>query len=182
MTNLFTRWVSRPATRSPSAILAVVALLSLTLPTQAGAQAQEAPRSRRTVISANPFGLLLELFNAEIEHAVSSSLTAGVGGSTVVLDGQDYRNLDAFVRFYPQGSPLQGWALGAKAGITQLPGSGTYPGFGFDVNWSTLTGADDRFYIGLGFGLKRLLVGGDEFLTPQIVPTLRLVNIGWMLR
>lgn len=145
------------------------------------AQAQTPATSPVTVISANPFGLLLEFFNAEFEREVSGSLSAGVGGSTVVLDEQDYRNVDAFVRFYPSGIPLRGWALGAKLGITQIPGSGTYPGLGFDVNWSTLAGANDRLYIGLGFGLKRLLGTDDAFLTPEIVPTLRIINVGWVL-
>lgn len=140
------------------------------------ASAQAAPRQQ--VISANPFGLLLEFFNAEYERVVGESSTAGVGGSFLSLDNEDYVNIDAFWRFYPQKvpTPLAGWAFGLKAGITRVGGESHF-GAGFDVNRSWLLGKDDNFYVGIGFGLKRIV--GASAGDPMFIPTFRIVNVGF---
>jgi hypothetical protein len=112
------------------------------------------------VISANPFGLILQIFNAEFERAVTGSSTAGVGGSSYFRDGEgeeDYINFDAFWRYYPGGRPFQGWSFGAKLGVTNVPDEGSFFGYGFDLNRSWLLGARNNFYVGVGFGLKRLV-------------------------
>ncbi len=156
-------------------------IASLTIPGYLAAQAQETtlPRpAHQQVISANPFGLLFELFNAEYERVVTGSSTAGVGGSTGSSEGETYLNADLFWRFYPQGTPLEGWTFGTKAGITNLPESGTFFGAGFDANYSWLLGENDNFYVGTGFGLKRLFGTNGEESDLQFVPTIRLVNIG----
>ncbi len=139
--------------------------------------AQEQGRLPQQVLSANPFGLLLEFFNAEYERVVSETSTAGVGGSTVSSDDDRYVNADAFWRFYPTGSPLNGWAFGVKAGITNVSNS-TYFGYGFDVNRSWLLGRENNFYVGIGFGLKRLIGASDVDLDLKFIPTIRLVNVG----
>lgn len=149
----------------------------------ASLQAQQVAPQYQQAISANPFGLLLEIFNAEYERVVTPSSTAGVGGSTVSSDDDRYINADVFWRFYPSGVPLDGWAFGAKAGLTRVPDHGTYFGYGFDVNHSWLLGARGNFYVGVGFGLKRLVgVPDDTSLDDDLwryVPTFRLVNIGF---
>ena len=159
------------------------AMVLLLASTPAHAQTQH-----RNVISANPFGLLLEFFNAEYERVVGESSTIGIGGSTVssdpggeFADEQDerYLNMDVFYRFYPSAKPLEGWAFGVKAGITSVTDAGTYPGFGFDVNHSWLMGKRNNFYVGIGFGLKRLLGAGDDDLGLEYVPTLRIINVGF---
>ena len=71
-------------------------MLMLALATPAEAR-QTAPQHQQA-ISANPFGLLLDFFNAEFERAVSDSATAGVGGSFLSNSGDDYVNADAFYR------------------------------------------------------------------------------------
>ena len=140
----------------------------------APASAQQAPASHRQVLSANPFGMLFGLFNAEIERSVSRSATAGVGGSVYSNESDDYVNADAFYRYYPSGRPFDGWALGIKAGVTNVDSELLF-GAGFDINWSRLMGKDEKVYMGWGFGLKRL-VGADEY--NQFIPTIRIVNIG----
>lgn len=129
------------------------------------------------VVSANPFGIMLEFFNAEYEHTAGESFTVGVGGSIFTSGNDTYRNLDAFWRFYPDASPspFQGWSFGLKAGVTSLADK-TYFGAGFDVDRSWLLGKNENFYVGLGFGLKRLIGHGDGL---RIIPTVRLVNIGY---
>ena len=142
-----------------------------------GAAAQNFNSAPTQVISANPFGIMLEFFNAEYEHTAGESFTVGVGGSIFTSDNDIYRNLDAFWRFYPDESPspFLGWSFGLKAGLTSLNDK-TYLGAGFDVDRSWLLGKNDNFYVGVGLGLKRLM-GNDAGL--RIIPTIRLVNIGY---
>jgi hypothetical protein len=148
----------------------LIAIMTLrTLPVSA-----QAPAPHEQVVSANPFGLLAEFFNAEYERRVSSSTTAGAGGSMLHAGGENYVNADVFVRYYPGGTALQGVTVGLKAGVTQVD-SRKFFGFGFDLNQSWLMGTSQKFYIGWGFGLKRL-VGAEDYI--QFIPTLRLVNIG----
>jgi hypothetical protein len=73
------------------------------------------------------------------------------------------------------GRPMDGWAFGAKGGLTRIDG-GTRSGFGFDVNRSWLLGAHQNFCVGLGVGLRRLL--GDVVDT-RFVPIFRIVNLGF---
>jgi hypothetical protein len=149
------------------------------------ARAQEPIPNYQQVISANPFGLLLEFFNAEYERALGESSTGGFGGSTFSSSGEHYVNADVFYRYYPGEGAFRGWAFGGKAGITHVSDSGTYFGFGFDVNHSWLMGRKENFYVGVGFGLKRLFglddnaldEDGDELL--DFIPTIRIVNVGF---
>jgi hypothetical protein len=146
--------------------------LGAVVPVRADAQAP--PPVFDHVISANPFGLLFNFFNAEYERRISMTSTAGLGGSTLRLDGSRYVNADVFWRFYPGGTPFAGPTLGAKIGLTSVGGD-THFGYGFDANYSWLLGPDRGLYIGLGFGLKRLV--GNEGETEGYIPTLRIVNI-----
>jgi hypothetical protein len=158
--------------RSCLALAASLVLIGLSTPAAAQAQPYQ------QVISANPFGLLLEFFNAEYERVVTVSSTAGIGGSTFSSDDDRYVNVDAFWRFYPSGVPLDGWAFGSKIGLTSVTDEGTYFGFGFDVNRSWLLGAQENFYVGLGFGLKRI-IGSPEEVSLKFIPTFRIVNVGF---
>jgi hypothetical protein len=166
--------------RSGILTLGVVCALVASSPALHG-QADPAGPGLQQAISANPFGLLFELFNAEYERVVSESSTAGFGGSFISRDSETYLNADVFWRFYMTGVPLDGWAFGAKAGLTNVPDQGTYFGFGFDFNRSWLLGKNDNFYLGIGFGLKRLLGVGDDPEDDDLlrfIPTFRIVNVG----
>jgi len=143
------------------------------------AQSMDQPAYRQ-VISANPFGLLLDLFNAEYERIISESSTAGFGGSAYFGDEDNYVNADVFWRFYPQGNPLNGWAFGVKAGITSVGDEGTYFGAGFDVNRSWVLGKSENFYVGIGFGLKRIYVSSDDSFDLNYIPTFRIINVGYV--
>jgi hypothetical protein len=161
-----------------------VCVAALGAATATGAEGQQAPPQYGQVISANPFGLLLELFNAEYERVVGQETTAGVGGSYFTSDDNRYLNADVFFRYYPQGRALEGWAFGVKTGVTSVSADSEFNGtdttlfgFGFDVNRSWLLGSRDNFYVGIGFGLKRLL--GAEEGQLSYLPTFRIVNIGF---
>ena len=165
---------------------------------------------KNTVLSVNPFGLMLDLFNAEIERVISPTSTIGFGGSgyfpqetqaddRYCMDSGDlycvnnyqyeetdlnYINADVFWRYYPSGTALTGWMFGVKTGITDFFEEGTYWGYGFDFNRSWLLGPEGKFYMGIGFGLKRLYkTGGSTSDNPwfedrRYIPTIRIVNVG----
>jgi hypothetical protein len=166
----------RKFTGATAAVFLALAFFGAT-PNSAAAQTAEFP-ARTQVISANPFGLLLELFNAEYERVVGTSSTAGVGGSSYFGTNDAYVNADIFWRFYPQGTPFHGWAFGVKAGITNVGDEGTYFGAGFDVNRSWLLGQQENFYVGVGFGLKRMYISSDESFDLKYIPTFRIINVG----
>lgn len=165
------------------------ALLFAGLLTATPAHAQEPALEYKNVISANPFGLLLEWFNAEYERVIGESSTVGIGGSTYSTETEDdfgettdqgYTNADVFYRFYPSGRPLDGWMFGIKAGVTSVDEEGTFFGYGFDVNRSWLLGKRNNFYVGVGFGLKRLVgTPEDEGVELKYYPTFRIVNVGF---
>jgi hypothetical protein len=78
---------------------------------------------------------------------------------------------------------MDGLAFGVKVGVTNVTDFGSFIGVGFDVNYSWLLGRNDGFYVGLGFGLKRLYGTPDADEDPfddvlKIIPTFRIVNIG----
>jgi hypothetical protein len=168
-------------------VAVVILILGLSgLPLTAQQREEFQPRN---VISANPFGLLLEVFNAEYERVISPTSTIGFGGSTIKHETDvrthRYVNLDMFWRFYPGESRTRtykapvGWAFGAKMGITAV-NSATYLGYGFDLNRSFVLGPNDNFYVGLGFGLKRLIGAPHDELGLSLIPTIRLVNVGFV--
>jgi hypothetical protein len=140
-------------------------------------------------ISANPVGLLFDLFNFDYERRATDSVSIGVGGSTSTTevyeyDGfynesshrERYLNGDVYVRFYPSGTALNGLAFGVKIGLTQVPDQGSYFGYGFDVNKSRIF--RNHFYFGYGAGLKRLVGVDKGNFDLEYIPTLRL-NVGF---
>jgi hypothetical protein len=137
-------------------------------------------------VSANPFGILLNLFNAEYEQRVTTSTSLGVGGSFLSTDDSDYVNSDVFFRYYPSGTALNGFALGVKAGLTRVDDNcgircgrdetTTAFGVGFDTNYSRLLSRRQHLYVGAGFGLKRLFGLPNAHL--RLIPTIRIVNVG----
>lgn len=133
------------------------------------------------VLSGNPIGYLIGLYNAEYEVRAGRFVTFGAGASRLGWgpDGFDhntpYLNGDVFLRYYPGGEAFNGIAVGVKAGYTQLPGSGRFLGLGFDANHSLML--NRHFYMGTGLGLKRLLRQPDGGLAIRYIPTLRF-NVG----
>ncbi len=177
---------------TPSALV-LVALIAL--PSLAGAQSlvppipdQTSHAGVRQQISANPVGLLVDVFNIDYERRATDSVSIGVGGSTATFEVSDsdsfynesshrerYLNGDVYVRFYPRGTALNGLAFGVKIGLTQVPDQGSYFGYGFDVNKSSILG--EHFYFGYGAGLKRLVGVDKNDFDLEYIPTLRL-NVG----
>ena len=139
------------------------------------------PVSNKQVVSANPFLLMAEWVNVEFERKLTDSGTVGVSASSVGIDDADYRNFQAFYRFYPQGASLTGFYIGGRGGVHRVSEgreSGTAFGLGFELGYGWLFGAKRNFAVSLGAGATRLF-GGDLHGASPLIPTLRLVNIGW---
>lgn len=167
----------------PHLLVAVAAFCPTLAAAQGWAQSSPAPAppasaSPSQVISGNPFGLVIDLVNAEYERRAGRAVTVGAGasrGSWGASTGRPYVNGDIFVRYYPGGQVFGGRSFGVKAGMTQFPGSGgTYFGVGVDVNQTWML--NPHFAFSTGFGLKRLF-GIDAMEGPTVIPTLR-INVG----
>ena len=151
-----------------------VAFVLFAILTARGPASAQTPARYQQVVSANPFGPAPGILQRRIR---AQGLFVHYGWRrwlTIHADGDRYVNADVFLRYYPRGRALEGLAVGLKAGVTEVD-SEKFFGVGFDVNQSWLMGNSQKFYIGWGFGLKRL-VGADEY--NQFIPTIRLVNIG----
>ncbi|MGH7551419.1 MAG: DUF3575 domain-containing protein, partial [Longimicrobiales bacterium] len=160
-------------------------------PTQSSAQEDSArgPVPHRNVLSANPFLLIATWFNAEYERAVSNNASLGLRVSTINIgtdvdvdgdDDADYYSGRAFWRYYPTRA-YTGFYFGLDLGITSLEESGdshTVMGAGFELGYNWLLGARRNFYISIGAGADRLF-GGELGDASAVIPTLRVVNIGW---
>jgi hypothetical protein len=139
------------------------------------------PVANKNVISANPFLLMAEYFNAEFERKHTDSSTFGLSASSVGLDDANYRNLQAFYRYYPQRASLTGFYIGGRAGVHRVSGdndAGNAFGLGFEVGYSWLFGAERHFGVSIGAGATRLF-GGDLDDASFVIPTVRLINVGW---
>jgi hypothetical protein len=133
------------------------------------------------VLSANPFGLMFEWFNADYERKINEGSTWGVSGSYLSIGGDaDYLNVQATYRFYPQGAALSGFYLGGKGGLHSVDvaaSSGRFFGLGFELGYNWLLGAKKNVSIGMGAGATRLF-GGALDGASLTIPTVRLVNVG----
>ena len=146
--------------------------------------AQEATRTpvpHNQVLSANPFGLMFEWFNADYERKINESSTWGLSGSFLSLgDDTDYLNTQMAYRYYPQGAALTGFYLGGKGGVHRAgveDDSELLFGLGFELGYNWLLGARRNVSVGIGAGATRLF-GGVLEDTSVAIPTLRLVNVG----
>ena len=155
----------------------------------APAAAQQAPERAptplapppRTAIATNPVAIPFGVVTLDVERAVGhAGITVGVGG-TWLTDDRDTRWADARVMYYPNETPLRGFAIGLTAGVVseegepdvivcELPGacapfdygSQTAPTIGVRTDYNWLVGKRRRMLVGIGLGAKRVLRRADE--------------------
>jgi hypothetical protein len=153
----------------------------LTLSTSLYAQdGTKIPVAHRQVISANPFGLMVEWFNVEFERKLTDAATFGISGSTTAWGDVDLTNGNVFLRYYPQGAALTGFFLGGRTGVARAAvaeSDATGVVGGFELGYSWLFGAERHVGVSVGAGMDRLFFG-DRLGIDLIRPNLRLVNIG----
>ncbi|GAC1695354.1 MAG: hypothetical protein NVS9B3_13520 [Gemmatimonadaceae bacterium] len=179
-------------------ILAVALGLTVSAAAASAQAAQAAPPApqKTTVLSAQPISLILQVYAAEVEHALSPTTTLGVGGTYLPLRNNwdsKYLSGDIKFRYYPDGHALRGFSFGAQAGYTEIsergysstpgvPGplntsSGPTIGVSLDYNW--LLGESRSFYVGLGAGAKRLFITDKGYRDISFAyPTVRL-SVGY---
>jgi len=164
---------------------------------QTPAPAADSAVVRTQAISILPLHAAFGFYAGEYERAVNNTTTLGVGGSYFSLSDLHYSTVEAKLRYYPSGDPLNGLSFGVSAGPTMLSDreyddqdgvqgerreSVTGLGIGFEIAKSQLLGADRHFYYGYGAGLKRVFFSGDDdalFSDAEVViPTLRL-SVGY---
>jgi opacity protein-like surface antigen len=166
----------------------------------AAAQSPDAvPIVRRNLITANPIGILADYYNVEFERALSDVSSLSLAGERSTVDDTDLTAVDVRFRYYPQARMFSGLALGGSLGYARYMEEDDYfvdtpsgpiyedrdverssPTIGLQVDYSWLLGRDGRLYVGLGFGLRRLLNAGDDNdNNPTLIPGGRYLGIGY---
>lgn len=147
-------------------------------------------------ISFLPLHAAFGFYAGDYERAVGQTVTAGLGASYFSRGGDDddefrYSSVEAKLRYYPSGDPLNGLSFGLTAGPTFVSADDDFDGetepdeditafgIGFEIARSHLMGVERHFYYGYGAGFKRLfVVSGAESGAELALPTLRL-SIGY---
>jgi hypothetical protein len=174
----------------------VLAAASLIACTAAYAQSGGA-QAKTNVLSIQPLSAVFGVYSAELEHALSPTVTLGVGASYWNFDDDfsttTYTSGDVKLRYYPEAQPFRGFSLGGQVGYTALSddpnddefggsadktkASGPTIGVALDYNW--LLGATHSFYIGLGVGAKKIFAKADDFGDAKFsYPTAR-ISVGF---
>ena len=162
--------------------LLLTAAITLTAGTLASAQTTTPALSGgpMQVVSANPFTLMFKWFNAEYERKLTPNVTWGATGTFFSIDGIDYKNAGAVLRYYP-GHALHGFFLGGRTGAYRLSAvseSATFYGAGFELGYTWLLGRHENVAVSIGAGVNRLF-GGELSGASLAIPSLRLVNVGY---
>lgn len=167
----------------------------------------KAPVPYNQVLSMNPFLLIVSWVNGEYERRVSPTVTVGASASRFDFSDAGFTATGILTRWYPQGAALDGFYLGARLGAFRFktyqydyssyragqasssnPASAarpTYsehttvvPGAGLEVGYNWLLGRKHNVSVGMGAGLTRTFGGTNRYEYPDVLPTLRLINIG----
>jgi uncharacterized protein DUF3575 len=165
------------------------ALFALLIPAAVAAQTAEPipEASRSQILSTNPLGVVVKWFNVEYERKLNPELT--FGGSASHFGDLDQSNAAVLLRWYPGESALEGFYLGARAGVYRFE-TYTYdlrslrrqtsvmPGAGVEIGYNWLLGPKQNIIVGTGLGLTRLNGSSDFYSTaPTVLPAVRL-NVG----
>jgi hypothetical protein len=178
--------------------LAFAALLALsaraTAQATAGASASlTVPPPRTQVVSIQPLNAVLDILAVEYEHALSETVTLGVGttvwGSYLCNCDLSYFSGDLKLRYYPGAKPLEGFSVGMSVGATTVVqsanngvagASATGATVGTLLEYAWLVPPRKNFYVAVGAGAKALFIGQHAFSRDLTLryPTAR-VSIGW---
>lgn len=200
-----------PRYRSPRLLRAALCALLLPLVSTAGqAQtlaeqtARRAPRSTITqgpsqILSINPFMPILGFFQGEYEVRLQENLAFALSGSYTRLD-DDYTNIDAKLRLYPNETALEGIGLAAGVGYGRVHRRNDFdvcdifgencvatrrnesaPTFSVEAQYQWLLGTKRSTAVTMGGGVKRYFISDERDAgINRVVPTLRLtIGFAW---
>ena len=141
------------------------------------AQATLSPAGHEHKISTNPFGLMIEWFNAEYERGLADATSVSLSASRMKTFDGNITRATAILRYYPQGGALNGVYLGARTGYIDI--SDDSDGFvaGFEIGRAWLFGPRQNVSFSIGAGLDRYLSKTPRH-SPNVIPVLRLLNVG----
>lgn len=150
--------------------------------------------NRMQTLSIQPLHLAFGLIAADYERVIGRTMTASIGASYLsspALDDADigYSSIDAKLRYYPSGDPLNGMSFGVTAGPTFVKGGVDYEGepeddisalgLGFEIARSHLLGVDRRFTYSYGGGFKRLFMVSSSDNDPQLTVPIARFSVGY---
>ena len=170
----------------------IIAAAAILLAAPAHAQEEATPPPFRTLVTVNPLGLLTDYYNVEVERALSNVASLSLAFERSTADDDNTTAGDLRFRYYPQARVFSGLALGASLGYGRFNEDAddgesdpedddnrmSGPTLGLEVDYSWLVGRDRRLYVGLGFGARRLLSGGNDD-DPVLLPGARYFGIGY---
>jgi len=171
--------------RRMAVTLVVCAAVAATAAAQEGARPESTPH--RHVVSANPFGLILmPWYNGEYERQLGEGVSLALSGSRLSIwdDGSGFYSANGVFRYYPNGRMFRGFYLGPRIGLfwvsegqeiehrSQEEERGPHLGFGFELGYAWLLGAERHLSVSIGAGATRVLNRGA-------IPVLRFINVGW---
>jgi len=165
--------------RSSMLVAALGSAVLVALPARS-AIAQDAPGAASLPASAigiNPFAIILGGINAEGEVALSSDVSLGAAGTyfpsnaTGFDSGEHYGTFDVKLRFYPQERAPRGFSIAVTVGATsyrfdQSDALTSGPTIGFEADYNWLLGQRQRFLVGTGLGIRRILGGNGDDVMP----------------
>jgi Protein of unknown function (DUF3575) len=177
--------------RSPrhlSPFVIILTMLACGAAIRAQAAEPDAPALPTQSISANPFTLMFQWFNADYERRIAPNVTWDASGSFFSIDGFGYKNANVALKYYPRES-MSGFYVGGRTGIYRVSADvrdGTngasvganFYGAGFEVGYNWLLGKRDQVVVGMGAGVTRLF-GGELSGVSLTVPTIRLISLGY---
>ena len=146
------------------------------------------------VLSIQPLNaVILTMYSAEYERKTGGAVSVGVGGTYWDVGEDDnltYASGDVKLRYYPQGTALQGFSFGGSVGFSSISATNTFDGteesasgasIGILIEYQWLMGAKRNFALALGIGAKAVMVDEDEISSDDFIaryPTAR-ISVGF---
>jgi hypothetical protein len=130
--------------------------------------------SRSRVFSINPLGIPFEIVSVELEAALHDAFTLAGNFSYFSPDEFTRSSFEVKGRLYPNEQAPRAFSVGIGLGAVNtrenIGSDGlvtkqdkTHPSIGVYVDYNWLLGKSDRFFVGSGFGAKRILGESDDF-------------------
>ena len=137
-------------------------------------QPASATESRSRVFAINPLGIPFEVVSVEFEAALHDAFTVAGNFSYFSPDEFTRSSFEVKGRLYPNEQAPRAFSVGLGLGVVNtrenfdragvdVNADKTHPSIGVYVDYNWLLGKRNRFFVGTGFGAKRILGESDDF-------------------